>query len=579
MPIEFPLTPEMIREEMKRTISDIREETNWELTRNLSELTIKIGDAPEYGSKYGVNRNDKEIIYGSWLENLKPKYYKVNLVEFLIIRESIACFIDEDLLFDVDINLAQYILNISALAYMRKKHESRSFETRLINIRNRVLIIGENLKEEEKFFLAKLQSLSSIIISQQITYQHLFETFLHFLDETSLSEIDEGEILDYIYRYMSNIPEEIIAPIRLKKNTLQVVEKVIKLGFDATAKKISSILGRDHATIFREFNRIASRYKAYLKVHKNYHKLGLHFYYILIQLSKDKEDNFTRALNELNKDRYVGLIFEGENKSSRYIFSITLCPHFVSDSLGNKFENFLKNKVITSFEIKPIRNRIFMTSFIEDRFEPSIENYGKLLNEEITCTKLKTWDDNNFQKAPPMRFTEKEDNLLRAMSIYRSHSLVNPQSYRGFSAQMKKFAEDNNVNVNELDDYLGFMNVLRNQLLENNLIDFRLELTVTYLAIADQLIIKVNCNPDDEKVQTLMNKLSIFSSIFFIVYHDGIIIKIIGLNNGHEITNLIEDLLINNELEFETFTVNQKPLKYIPFNELYHYKGNKWALF
>lgn len=579
MPIEFPLSSEKIQEEMKRLIFKIREETNWELKRNLSEITIEIGDAPEYGSIFGIDRGLKKVTFGSWLDEITPRYYRTNLVEFLIIRESIACFIENELLFVSDITLVHYILNLSALAFLRKKYEKKYFETKLFNIRDRFLFEDENLNEEEMYFQSKFHSLSTIVISQQITYNHLLETFLHFLEESSYTELDEAEILEHIYRYLSNIPEEIVAPIRLKHNTLQVLEKVVDLGFNASAIKIAEILGKDHTTIYREFKKIASRYNAYFRVQKNFHKLGLHFYSILVRLNKNNEDNLQRLINELNKIKYIGEIYEGAGENLNYVYSVTLCTHFVADSLSNKLEKMMKNSIINSFEVKSLKNRIYMTSFVVDRFEPSSENYQKLLNGEILCKKIETWNDNNFKKSPPMKFTEKEGNLLKAISIYKSNSLVNPQLYRVFMPQLKKFALENNVDINKMDDFLGFMNNQRNQLLEKGLIDFRLELTLSDLGINDILTIKVNCDPENSKVIKLMDKLSIFSWIAFQISYDSIIIQILGLNNEQDIANLITDLIIKDGFEYEKFTVKNKVWRYIPLADLYHFQGNRWSLF
>ncbi|NHJ40334.1 MAG: hypothetical protein FK731_09910 [Asgard group archaeon] len=579
MPIDFPLSPEKIREEMKRIISEIKEETNWDTKRNLSEITIKIGNAPEYGSIFSIDRNLEKITFGFWLDELTPKYYRTNLVEFLIIRECITFFIDNELLFDSDLVLVQYIINLCALAYLRKKYEKRSFETKLVNIRNRFLFEDEDLSDKERYYHSKIQSLSSIVISQQITYKLLLETFLHFLEELTYTDVDEEEILDYIYRYLSNIPEEIVAPIRLKEKTLQVLEKVVEFGFDATPIKIAKILRKDHATIYREFNKIASRYNAYIRVEKNNKKLGLHFYSILIRMITNNDDNSLRVFNELSKIRYIGEIYEGTGDNFNYIFTITMCPHFVADSFANKLDRLMKNNIIKSFEVKPLINRLYMTTFVEDRFEPSIENYKKLINGQISCKRIKTWDNNNFPEEPPIRFTEKEGNLLKAISVYKSNALANPQSYRVFTAPLKKFALENNVDINKMDDFLSFMNNQRNQLIEKGLIDFRLELTLTDLGISDILTIKVDCNPKEKIALQLIDKMSIFSWIAFYVAHDCFIMQILGLNNEHVITNLITEFIKLQGFECERFTVVNKVWRFVPLAELYHFKGNKWALF
>jgi hypothetical protein len=110
------------------------------------------------------------------------------------------------------------------------------------------------------------------------------------------------------------------------------------------------------------------------------------------------------------------------------------------------------------------------------------------------------------------------------------------------------------------------------------MIDFRLELTITDLAINEVLTIKVSCDPESVKAIKLMDQLSIFSWIAFYSSYDGIIIQILGLNNEHAITKLVTEYISKYGFEYEKFTVNQKVWRFIPISELYHFQGNKWAL-
>jgi hypothetical protein len=576
MSIEFPLTPDNIREEMERIISSIREETNWELHRNLTEVTIEIGDAPEKGSLFGISRMPKELAFGSWIADLQPDYYRTNIAEFVIIRESISFFIDNELVFDSDQELIQDILFLCAIAFWRRMYEGREFETRLVNVRQLLLIATEDLTEEERSKHALIQALSNTIISQKISYNLAVETSLHFIGEPPYIEIDELEIMLLLYRFFSDIPDEIVAPISLKPKSLQVLEKVIELGFKATPIAISKILKKDNASIHREFTRIASRYNAFFRVEKNFHKLGLHYYSIIIRFND--LDNKERIINELENIEYIGEIYEGSGNDKEYVYSIVLCPHFIAETLGTKLERLQRNNFLSSFEIKPLKNRIYMTTFVEGRFQPSIENYKKLLNNKIRSKKLKIWDNNRFSQNPPMNFEEKENNLLKAISVYQSHSIANNRYYRVFTTEMYSFASENNVNTKEMGKVLGFMNNQRNQLLDKELIDFRLELTLTNIAIDDMLIIKVKCDPDTEEIQKLIDKISIFSWTAFNIAFDSIIIRVLGLNNKHAISKLLSDTINEDGFEYEMFTVNKKVWRYIPFADLYHHQGNKWAL-
>ncbi|HUT80128.1 MAG TPA: hypothetical protein VMZ29_02920 [Candidatus Bathyarchaeia archaeon] len=578
MNLTFHLTPEVIREGIKETIKEIKEESGWDLTRELSAVTIELGDAPEVGPKFGVVRTQDKLIFGNWLNDITPNYNKINTCEFLIIRESFDFFISSNILFKLEFELIDYILNLLACSFLRKKYEKASFGLKLNVLLFRFIIRHKEIDDKKKELIYKIDALLSNIISQEITYVLILNTFNHFVNESSDYELEIDEILDYLYRYIVKSPEEIVAPIYLRNITLQVLQKVVNLGFDATSVLLADTLDIDNTTITRELIKITNRYNAKFRVEKNFYKLGLYYYSIIIRLKSKNDETLSQVIDQLLKTKYIGEVYNGYNKDYLYIYIITLCPHIVADSLDNKLLKLQNKGLIHSFEVKPLKNRLFFTTLVEDKFTPSLDNYKKLLNNEIPCVKLLTWDNNRFSEDVPYSFTRNEKNLLQFISIYQSHILANPLSYLTFLSQLKEFLKENTIDINKLDETLGFLNKQRNLLVNNNLINFRLQLTISYLALDDMLIIKIDCDPETAKVKELLDKLAIFSWIAYNIALESVIIRIQGLNTEHKIVDFITDVITSYGFEYEVFNTNPKVWRFVPYADLYYFEGNLWAI-
>ncbi|MBN1329201.1 MAG: hypothetical protein JXA54_06985 [Candidatus Heimdallarchaeota archaeon] len=578
MNLTFPITSETIREGIHKTIAEIKEESGWDLARELSAVTIELGDAPEVGSNFGIARAPNKLVFGNWLNEISPNYNKINTCEFLIIRESFAFFISSDILFKLDFELIDYILDLLTCSFLRKKHEKVSFGLKLNVVLYRFIVRPNNIDDKKKNLINKIDALLSNIISQEITYVLILNTFRHYVNELSEHELDADEILGYIYRYIVRSPEEIVAPIYLRDITLQVLQKVVDLGFNATSVLLADNLNIDNTTITRELIKITNRYNAKFRVEKNFYKMGLYYYSIIIRINSEKDEILTQVVDEILKIKYIGEVYDGYNKDYLYVYIITLCPHIVADNLDNKLLKLQNRGLIHSFEVKPLKNRLFLSTLIEEIFTPTLDNYKKLLNNEIPCVKLVTWDNNRFSEDVPYKFTRSEKNLLQFISTYQSHILANPLSYLSFLSQLKEFLVENNIDQNKMDDILGFLNKQRNLLLEHNLIDFRLQLTISNLAINDMLMIKINCDPESIKTKELLDKLAIFSWIAYNIAFESVLIRIQGLNAEHKIVDLITEVITSYGFEYEVFNTKSRVWRYIPFAEVYYFEGNKWAI-
>lgn len=578
MNLSFPISPEQIREGMKEIIERIKEETKWDTVRTLADVSISIGEAPEYGQFFGVTREPKSIIFGSWIDQITPNTIRFNQFEFLIVRESISFFFEEKYLFSELKEITNFFLNMTAISFLRKEYDRQSLEIRLTTAKSRFLFIAKDVTSEEKLFYNKMYEVFSLVISQTISIKLIRNTYYHFVEDTPFDELDYEEILDYFIRYLSDSPEEIISPIRLKNRTLQVLQKIVEFGFTGTTPQIAESLDINTSTISRELNQIAARYNAKFRVEKNFYKLGLHHYHTIIRLEKGNNNSITKIIEMFKSIRYFGEIYQGSNENLNYIYCISLCPEIVAENLRFKLKKYRKSNVILSFEVKPASNRIFRTALIGRDFKPSLVNYRKLMNNEISCLKLTTWKNTNFEQDVSVKFKPSDKNMLRFLGIYQSNGIVNFNFYKVNVAELNEFLEENGYNPRNQQECITFMNRIRNTLLKQKLIDFRLELTLTNKTLKDRLVIKIKCNPKDEKITSLLERLSVFSWILIFIGSEDVTFSVYGLDYKHPISKLLFEEIENEGFEYEYFSKRIKVWRNVPLGQLFSFQDKKWFL-
>ncbi|MHA1170816.1 MAG: hypothetical protein ACTSQ3_01885, partial [Candidatus Heimdallarchaeota archaeon] len=113
----------------------IQKNTGWEPKRHPKDIRFEIGEAPEYYEVFGVKRTKKIIIFGDWIDKVKPKAVSEHFWEFLIIRESFALFFSDDLLFGVISQLVSIFLNLLGLSYLQMSNPQSARDIKFYPIR------------------------------------------------------------------------------------------------------------------------------------------------------------------------------------------------------------------------------------------------------------------------------------------------------------------------------------------------------------------------------------------------------------------------------------------------------------
>lgn len=577
MKLEFPLTPEKIRDGMLKVISSIREETNWDLLRTLSDVAIEIGDAPEQGYTFGVNKVKNKLIFAKWVDSIQPEITSRKIWEFIIIRESMSFFVKTELLEKGIEELTRLFLNFMAMAYHQKLYKGKSFESEFQLLKVRFLYLSDEDKIATKQLKKELDSLLTIIVTQDITYELIYKTYLFFIEDIPLNEIDVEELVNDFQRYLSSSTEEIAAPIQFKDSVVIVINELINLGHNTSAVEIAKNLQMNHSTVTKHLTKLVSRYNAYWRREYNWKKLGLHTYMILVEISKNNETVKKEIGMELESIPYFFDLFEGENSDFNYLYAVLHCPHSIADNLTYTLEKKLNDKLINSFEIKPINRRVFRTAFVHPHIKPTLNNYDKMLKGRTPIQKFVTWDSNEFD-SKTIELNISDDSLLGFMSILLNKSITTKGFFGVWLDKLEGFLFSNNINPKDTLEGTSFFNKMQKTAIEKQLLDYRLSISLSRMRSFERLLIKIKSKPDSDSTFRLIDDLSIFGWMAILYSYEEIFLLINGLNYKDKLTELIISILEEKNLDFEFFSIKNKFVRHIPLNELYDYKNKKWKI-
>lgn len=570
--------PKDILEEIQSIFEDIKKNTGWESTRLPSDIKIEIGKAPEFHEDFGVLRDKKKIIFGDWIDKVEPKAIRTHFWEFLIIRESFTFFFTENLLFNEISQLVSFLLNLLALSYLHMKDPKSAKDIKFVPIRGRILFLRDEISNDDKELVSKIDSLIAIV-NQGTSYKMIYNSFMNFIEDLSFDDIDQIDVIDDIRRYLSHKPEEIAAPIYLKENTTDVLLSLIDLGFNASSLTIAEKLNLNQSTVARQITKISSKFNTKWRLERNFFKLGLQTYLLIIRIPLNNEKLLNSISDELLKIRYIYQYFEGKNNEFFFQYTVFSCPNVISERISRKLEKMQGNGKIDSFELKIVKDRIFKTTIVNNRFKPSKNNFIKMLNNEIPSNKVILWDSSHHKDVEQDFLDRSDIGLLKFLSIIISKKISKFGLFGAHYTEYINFMKRNSLDLNNVSEVVNFLNLLQNKAFEKNLFNYRLYISLTGTDRSYLTIFRIECDPKSDVILNIIEKISIFSWILVVKALDEIYFLVLGPNYNHFTIQLIKDILLQNKLQNEVFSVKNKIHRYVAYDELYDFNSQKWSLF
>lgn len=570
--------PKDIIEEIQKIFEVIKENTGWEPSKIPNDIKIEIGDAPEYYESFGVDRKKDKLIFGNWINEVEPKAISNHFWEFLLIRESFSFFFSENLLFGDISQLVNNLLNLLALSYLQEKDPKSAKDIKFVPIQGRFLSFPGKISDADKELISKINSLIDVI-NQGISYKMLFNTFVNFIEDISIDEIDQDDVIDDMRRYLSNKPEEIAAPIYLKKNTTEVLLKLVELGYNASAFTIADKLNLNQSTIARQLSKISSKFYAKWRLEKNFFKLGLQTYLLIVRIPLKNKSFLDAISDEILTTKYIDEFYEGRNDQFYFQYAVFSCPNVISERISRKLEKQQNRGIVDSFELKIVKNRIFKTAIVNERFKPTRNNFSDLLKNKIVSKKITLWDFSHHKDVERDVFDKKDISLLKFISVIISKSISKFGLFGAHYSEYLNFIKYNELDLNNISEIINFLNQLQNRVLDRYLIDYRFNISLSGTAKSNILFFIIKSDSKSENVTKIIEKISIFSWILIVESIDEIYLLVLGPDYKHFITKLIEDVLTKNNLKYEVYSTKNKVYRNVAYDELFDYNSQRWSLF
>ncbi|HUU79715.1 MAG TPA: hypothetical protein VMX55_15350 [candidate division Zixibacteria bacterium] len=572
-----PINIQEIKNEILSILNEIKNNTNWEIYRELKDIKIEIGKAPEFYESFGVIRSKDKLIFGDWINSVKPDNLMNNLWIFILIREGFSFFFDDSCLFGPLAQLTNFILNLLALSFMNLKEPGIGRDVKFFPIQGRFLLPPKKSSSETKILFLKISSLVDIV-NQGISYNLIFRTYNSFIDDISDEEIDFSETINDMKEYLSSEYDEIASPLKLKENTLSVLLKLLEIGYDSSTLQIANELNINQSTVARQLAKLAIKYSAKWRLEKNHFKLRLHTYLLLIRINLKSQNISESVVREISQNEYISQYFEGRGNDFYYHYSVFQCPHLIAEKTRRKLEIMQENGIITSFIIKEVKNRIFRTTIIDYKFQPSFENFKKLISGKINVNKIVLWDYNYFKDRNKEIFDLKDKNLFKFISLIISRKLTKFGLFGVHIIPFQRFLDENNLDQKNMPECLSFVNRIQNIAMERNIIDYRLHLSLAGVRNSNMLIIRIESNSKIKEIENLLEEISIFSRILINTTYDEIYFTILGPDYNHYISDLLTEILMKYKLKFEIFSVKTKYFRNVEYDKLFDFDSNKWLL-
>ncbi|MHA1187885.1 MAG: hypothetical protein ACTSSK_13610, partial [Candidatus Heimdallarchaeota archaeon] len=516
-----------------------------------------------------------KIEFGKWINDLTPDYVYEAILEFLIIREAMAHFLTDEVLFGELSSLTNLILNIVSMSFYQEMHKTKTLNIKLSLFRTRLLTQEANSSNFVEIY-NKITPLIDSVLKSNVSYILIIKSYLYIIED--IDEIDEDEILQAITRYLAKTSEELIFPIYLKENQKKILYHLSQLGYDSTLNEIASLVGVDESIISKELKKLDSRFKANWFVEKNWLKLGLHVYLLIIRFDHSLRNNRAKMLDYLNTNSYFYDIYTGENEGFTYVYSVFQSSHFISERLASRLEKFQKEKSITSFDLKSITSRNFSTTVLNEPSTPTEDFYKKLITGKVPHEKIMLWSSDRFDDKNPESLESKDYVLLKFLSFVKNKSITSYDVFGVFLTGFNDFLEENGVDPNDMVKSVAFFKQNENLAKKRKLTDYRLVITLTDLAIEGSLVVRIKLNPEEKISQEILNKLLIFNFEIILNSYNDFFIIIGGLKFDHFVTKLIKDLLAKYDVDYEIFSIKNAIYKNIPYYNLYDFNSKKWAL-
>lgn len=526
-----------------------------------------------FGVSFGINRDRDTVIIGEWLFGL-PKMIKMYLLYFIITKESILFYIDQDAQ-KIVTEVEEAIANILTILMFREIFAITTFDNPMIASYRARIYPAEIFGIESHFW----DSLLHHLFVKKISFELTLQAFKEIYENNSKSDAD---ILNNFQNWIfdKTIKEEdVISPIHLPERIITVIDQLIELGYEeGTSPNIAANLDLHENTVRKQIMFITDKYSAFWRAELNLEKLNLHNYFLKIKLKDEKA--FETVYNVIEKIPYVKAIFREKYLEQPIIYTPTLfCPHIIANNLDSKLVEFQHKGLIEEFTLQIIREKKHFASIIDKQFIPSKKAFQKLIDGEANLP-IKKYTFAQTKKEFSMEIDDDSPidyNLLCFLSILNNKHFLRSR-YGVWINEWVKLYQMNDISTVDVDAQTDFANQLEIRARKRGFLTYYFYMRSLSRQGRDILIIEIpNIDQYPEQlINDTIDKIRVFSFLGQMNLYDRIVLTIPGVSHLHYIKDLLNRTFIDAKIQALFYTVAVVKAQLVPLYDLYDFEENKW---
>ncbi|NHJ04408.1 MAG: hypothetical protein EAX90_06265 [Candidatus Heimdallarchaeota archaeon] len=520
------------------------------------------------GVSFGIERNETEINIANWIFNLQSTTQSY-ILYFFILKEGLLHFIESNLS-DVD----ESIINmITVLLFIEMRKIATLDNPALIAITSRMYpneIGGKGLHFWD--------SLLILLISKDMKFDFVLEEFNKLKQNSKITQEEKAELYADWVKENTVKEEDVIAPIYLNPKLIKIVETLLENGIDnGTSSHVAKLLKVHQNTIRNQFRELINYSAAWISV-INYETLKLYDYFIKIE-TKNKAI-FEKICEYLSSIPYLKNYFQGNHEDTLILYSPQLvCPHVIAEQIRNKFSSYQKKGSIDDYCVQLIRNKVHYNTISDYPHKATLENFEKMFEGKID--RINKYIFHVQKKDFSMEFDDSQIpidyNLLYFLSFVRGKYLLRGR-YSGWVNELPPLFEKNDISISDVVAQNDFLNQIEIRARKRGLLDYSLFMKNFSRRGSDILIIELLINEDsnEERIESIIEKLRIFSFIGRINLYDRYILTLPGISEKHPVSDMIRKVIKNAGIKSKLYSIRLLKSRFVPLHELYDYDEQKW---
>ncbi|NHJ03539.1 MAG: hypothetical protein EAX90_01860, partial [Candidatus Heimdallarchaeota archaeon] len=536
------------------------------LNRQTSKINFKVlfqekestYEIPEIGKKFGVIYDEMgNLILAKWLhtQSTKEKEY---LTEFLLIREGFRVIFKQDITVENPYErLTDIIIQILALLWFCEQKKISFNSLPIIIIKRRADVYKEEgiLKSQFwVFFYTKCYQ-------QKLTARKLYHVLIKRVkDAITEKKMIEELAWDLLYWMKAYLPEEEsdLLPIYIqKKRHYKIIQALSQVNYEeGSALKICEILGRSHNTVIRDYQQIMDKYEIFWYHNINLIRLKLYPYFFRIDF-KDKETR-EKLIEKIIEIRYMKYIRQCEIQEETSLIGWLEGPLIITEQIVEYLERLKRKELIADYYVKQIRRKRITWTMTTKVLEPTEETYKELLSgsnksDYHTMTAIdENYSLTEYEKDKKEIFHEE---LLAYITTLFQHFLGKTYYLFRPVEVIYELTEKKGIDSKDLSKMLYYVSQLDIRSRRLGLFNYFLYFQEIHI-VKYGLFVEINIESNLDLIEKLLAKLENLKEIVRMDLMDKIILIFPYVKYNSLIRQIIENLLKEKKLKFQTLQIN-----------------------